>query len=269
MRLKLRDNHVIVKPTDEEYFTSPFTGQQLKRFQVTVSVREQQLSAFEDEIDYAKVHGLTEVDGEGNEIRKYNISNNSYSYSNNSNDRMYSFKLSEMENAKINRLLIEDIELNPYEYEETLSDDAIIIYAKVTVTKEIADRIECIQENESKYFTVIREGINENPIKMRFGLNIWSEHEDNIFKYRLVIVEDKYDIGAKDQRPLNYPITQNIQSMTLYHKSYIELLADLLVDKGLLNKEEIERLKEQAKEDTNKNLRYIYQVQDVDKESLI
>lgn len=253
---------------DLEFFTSPFTGHQLKRFQVTVSVTEQQLSVFEDELDYVKVYGITEVDGDGTGIRKYKISNTSYSYSNNSDGRMYFFTISEEENVKIDRLLIKDIELTPYEYEETLSDDAIIINAKVIVTKDIADRIEGLNENEEKYFTVIREGINENPIKMRFGLNIWSEHEDGSIKYRLVIVEDKYDTEDDVRRPLNYPEAQNIRSLTLYHKSYIELLADLFVDKGLLTKEEIEGLKEKAKVEKNKNLRYIYQVVDVDKESL-
>ncbi|MEG9298048.1 hypothetical protein V6B33_16415 [Mangrovibacillus sp. Mu-81] len=268
MRLKFKENHVTVKPTDEEYFTSPFTGHQLKRFQVAVSVREQQLFVFEDELDYVKVHCITEVDEDGKEIGKYNISNTSYSYSDNSDGRMYSFELSEAEKIKIHKLLIEDIELTPYEYEETLSDEAIIIHTKVTVTKDIADRIEGFHENEEKYFTVIREGINENPIKMRFGVNIWSEHENDVIKYRLVIVEDKYDAEDDVRRPLNYPVTQNIQSMTLYHKSYIELLANLLVDKGLLSKEEIERLKDKAKEENSKNERYIYQVKDVDQESL-
>jgi hypothetical protein len=268
MRLKFKENFATVKPTDEELFTSPFTGHQLKRFQVSLTVREQELSIFEDELDYVKVYGITEIDGDGTEIRIYNIRNTSYSYSNNSDGRMYTFELSEEENVKIDKLLIEDIELTPYEYEETLSDGAIIIHAKIKVTKDIADCIEGFNENEGKYFTVIRVGINENPIKMRFGVNIWSEHEEGFVKYRLVIVEDKYDNEDDVRRPLNYPVTQNIQSMTLYHKSYIELLADLLVDNGLLSKEEIERLKEKAREEKNKNIRYIYQVNDVDNESL-
>ncbi len=81
-------------------------------------------------------------------------------------------------------------------------------------------------------------------------------------------MENKYDTEDAFRRPLNYPEAQNIQAMTLYHKSYIELLADLFVAKGLLSKEEIERLKEKAKAEKNKNVRYIYQVKDIDKESL-
>src|SRR5690606_9154689 len=130
-------------------------------------VSEQQLSIFKDEIGFVEENGITEVDEDGKEIRKYNIMNTSYSYSNNTDGRIYSFKLSEKENIKIKKLLIEDIELIPYEYEETLSDGAIIIHAKVSVTKDIADRIEGFK-NEEEYFTVIRDGINENPIKMRF-----------------------------------------------------------------------------------------------------
>lgn len=267
MILKFKENHSTVKLANEEFFTSPFTGHKLRRFQVTLSVREEQLSTFDDELEYVKINGLTEVDDDGTEIRKYNISNISYSYSNKSDGRMYSFELSEEEFVKIHKLLIEDIELIPYEYEETLSDNAIIIHAKVTVTKDIANRIEGFDENEKKYFTVIREGISEKPIKMRFGVNIWSENED-VIKYRLVIVEDKYDTEDDNRRSLNYPAAENVQSMTLYQKSYIELLADLFVDKDLLSKEEIERLKEKAEEEKYKNQRYIYQVKDVDKEGL-
>ncbi|WP_342540402.1 hypothetical protein MHI39_24130 [Heyndrickxia sp. FSL K6-6286] len=267
MRLKFNEKITTAIPTDEEFFLSPFTGQQLKKFNLSLLVRQPQLSVFDVELDYVKENGITEVNDDGAEIKKYKIVNISYSYSNHSDDRTYSFELSEVEEIQINKLLIEDMELTPYEYEETF-DDAIIIQAKVRVTKDIADRIEELSQSEDKYFSVIREGINKKPIKMRFGQNIWSEHENNIIKYRLVIVEDKYDTEDDVSRPLYYPEIQNIQSITLYHKTYIELLADLFVEKGLLSKAEIEGLKEKAKVEKNKYERYIYQVKDVDKESL-
>lgn len=269
MRIKLKESYVTVDPTNEESFFSPFTGNQLKSFRITISVREQQLSKFEVDLDYVKKYGVSEVNDEGTEIRKYNISNTSYSYSNNSDARKYTLELSEVENIKIDKLLIEGIELTPYEYEETLSEGAIIINAKVNVTKDIANRIEGLYKIEEKYFNVIRKGISENPIKMRFGKNIWSEYEDEVIKYRLIIVDKKYDTEENDiGRPFNYPELQNIQDMTLYHKSYNELLADLFVEKGLLSKEEIEKLKEKADIEKNKYVRYIYKVKDVDKESL-
>lgn len=268
MKIKFKENYVTVKPTHEESFSSPFTGKNLKRFQVTISVKKQELSIFENELEYVKVYGITEVNTDGTEIKKYNITNTSYGYSNNSNIRTYTFELSEEEDNKLNKLLINEIELTPYEYKEVLDHDAIIISTKVTVTKEIANCIDELSNKEEEYFTVIRDGINSNPLKMRFGLNVWSEHGDDI-KYRLVIVEDKYDKGKNgDWKPHNYPQTQNIQAMTLYHRSYMELLAKLFVDKGLLTNAEIEELKEKANAEKRKYVRYIYKVKDVDKEIL-
>jgi hypothetical protein len=269
MRLKFKEKYVAVNPKQEEYFSSLFTGNQLKRLQVAITVNNLHLSIFENELDYVKVHGITEVDDDGSKLRKFNISNTSYSYSNNSDDTTYSFELSEEEELRINKLIINDIELIPYEYKETLSDDAIIIYAKVAVSKEIAEHFELVQDDEDKYFSVIREGINENPIRMRFGMNIWSEHESDVLKYRLVLVEEKYDTTEESKsRSLNYPVLENIQSMTLQHKTYIDLLSDLFIEKGLLSREEIEEIKEKAAAERYKNSRYIYRVKDVDNEDL-
>lgn len=92
MKIKFKENYVTVKPTHEESFSSPFTGKNLKRFQVTISVKKQELSIFENELEYVKVYGITEVNTDGTEIKKYNITNTSYGYSNNSNIRTYTFE---------------------------------------------------------------------------------------------------------------------------------------------------------------------------------
>lgn len=269
MKLKLRDRQITVTPTDEEYFTSPFTGDRLKKVQVSISVMEQQSSDFEDILDFIKNHGISEIDEAGKELKKYEIINTSYTYSNYPRDIEYTFQLSEEESLKINKLVIEDIEFSPYEYQEILDGEAIIINAKVKVTKDIAGRIENLENNGGQYFNVIREGINKNPIKMRFGQNIWSEHDDTV-KFLLTIVEDKYDTEKDDEwRPPGYPRDQNAQSMTLYHETYIKLLNDLLVEKGILNKVEIEELSKTANEMKNKNRKYLNKVSDVDQEKFI
>lgn len=271
MKLEFRDLYLTVNVTNESYITSPHTNTKLKKLEVSALIEDEEQEAIEDNLIYARDHNVIEVDTDNNRARNYEIINFSYNYQEVSNVLNYVIEILEVEELEAEKLKIDDIELTPYAYSEKYDEDrkAILITAKAIVTKKTAALLEEKSYNHYSYYSVTREGINKEPINMRFGRNVWSTHEkEDSLKYEVVLIEDKYDTGDNQVTLTDYPVLQNLQNLTVYQQSYIELLENLFLEKELLTEEEIKQLKKEAKTAEKKNRKYLFQVHDVDEEEL-
>lgn len=192
--------------------------------------------------------------------------NHSLSYPGNYSDEdtiyTYTLHLEEIERLKIDSLVIAGVEVTPYEFTERY-DDAIIIQAKIKLSKEDAEKLD-MATKEYKYFDVIRRGISDEVKKMRFGKVIWSEN-DGYIKKDIVLVEDIYDGKESSIPKIFQPELSNIMDMLAYIKNLNDELVKLLISKGQLSTEELEQIKTVAKNNIKATAKEYYRVKDIDK----
>ncbi len=268
MLLQFGEKSLNVKPYDKETSKSNYTGNDLESFKIEINVNEKFEDEFNDLLSQHKMEGLWQSDESGKKIKKYKIVNSSYSYSYQSEKRTnfhYIINLEEDETLDIECLIIEGYEINPYDYSEEYDENkkALIINCKVKLSNEENKLLSNILK-EKQYFNIIRKGINDNSIKMRFGKNLWSEHEGYI-KKSIILVEDTYDKGDSF-KGLYYPELENMQNMILYSTAFLDKLSRLLISKNILNEQEWRDVREEANNEIKSKYKEFYKVDDIDKE---
>lgn len=174
------------------------------------------------------------------EDKKWKVINSSYSYTQGNTITTYNWKIEEIEELKIAKLIIDDLEFEPYLYYEEIEEtkgDALLVNAIIETTVEIWQNIK--SSPSGKFFSVIRQGISDEEKEMRFGRILWSKHEDTI-KCGIVLVEKIYDEYANPFIGVSQPEKSNIKENLLKTSEKIDRLLSLLVDKGIITSQEQE-----------------------------
>ena len=115
-----------------------------------------------------------------------------------SEEKEYVIELQEISNKVITELRFESLVLKPYNVKQELSEEAIIIEAKVVLDKKDMDEINQLRcDMERQYFSVVRGGVSDEPIRMRFGRNLWSQNNGK-YKMMMTLVEEIYDKKKDD-----------------------------------------------------------------------
>lgn len=136
---------------------------------------------------------------------------------------------------------------------QEISNSAVIINMKTIVTPEQFKMIYQLKCDKSKYFPVIRKGIDMEPLQMRFGRTLWCESED-VIKMSLVLIEEKYDKTADIFHGFAEPQLSNAIKRLEQLKNQTTQLLNILESNNLITvqqREEIERetdIKDQMKE---------------------
>lgn len=265
MRLKF-GNYIMNmdKLEDEELILSPLYDRQLHNFSHSISVRGKSLQSFTKTLENSKEGGILSLDNNDNVLKEYKVTSNSYSYQGNNpnEDTIYNYNLhfEEVVNVQVEALQISGLSIKPYKYSHEY-DNGIIVTVSVNLTKDDYDKFKKIQDGD-RYFSVVRQGISEKVISMRFGRVIWSEHEDFI-KVNLVLVEECYDTNATNKGLLE-PEKSNIMSMLAFQKNLNNELIKILIDKEVVSQSEIDFIKDKAKNDLKETQKLYYKVEDVD-----
>lgn len=251
----------------EDPLSSPHTGNKLERIHFNITLEEElMIDDFMNGLSDVKEGNIFSTDDEHHVIKEYRLLNSSYSYRGNfgSSSVTFQMKLEEVERFNIKSLIIRDIEMDPYYYDEEYDTarDAIIITARVTLTKDRVDDLLGFESGDI-YFPVIRSGISDEKLEMRFGKVLWSETEENI-KLNLIIVEKSYDENDKHPSRLFEPELSNIMSTLDYTKKLNNELIDLLISKNVVSLEEIDALKMKSETGKRKAYHNFYQVKDID-----
>lgn len=249
----------------ESTFRSKHTGRELKCIEVRLVEKEKQ--AHEKLLKILQVgreEGIDSTDGKGKVLSKWKIKNNSYSYSEGSHDSNYyhSIELEEMEKLEVTSLKVGGLDLHPYSYKEKFDEDALIIEAKVVLSKsQYSDFKEIMKK--TRYFPVIRQGISEEPREMRFGVTRWSELEHRV-KHELLLVDKSYDDIKKGAKGFFDPEMSRMQDMIAEDTEIIDELLSTLTNKGLLSLQEIDRIRAKASERVWDREREFYRMKDID-----
>jgi hypothetical protein len=172
----------------------------------------------------------------------------------------YGLILREAEDLSLEALLIDSMEVHPYEYREQILEDGLTIWAKMVGTHADVTRINRLIRTRAS-FPVIRRGIQDRPRRMRLGVAEWSEYEDRI-KYRLVLVD--HEIGEAVRAELGRIQEQNNRAALGYYANLVERLTELMVERGTLTRAELDTMREAARSQPGVSRHEFWHVADVD-----
>jgi hypothetical protein len=173
-------------------------------------------------------------------------------------EQIYKWTLTEMENLELESLQLGDIVLKPYKFEEEVQNGLIHIEARVEIDPSTREQLSVLPT----YFPVVRMGISNEPLSMRFGQPLWSETSSENTKHRYVLVEERYD-SEKHQGFLE-PQFGNVRDSLVVTKAQLAKLLDVLGAKGLLTAEEATSVIEVEESALRTQHRLINRVDDID-----
>lgn len=238
---------------------SRHTGRELAQLHGIASTAEEEahraISTLLREIGERPV-GAT--DDQGEHAGRWCISWNAYAESN--GVHTYTLLLREVEELTLEVLLVNDLELRPYEYSETIVGEGLVVRAKMVGTRDDVVKIrELVRSRRTLH--VVRSGIQEEPREMRVGVGEWSDSEDGI-KYRLVLVDRALDRRTRPE--LQRIEEENGRAALGFYATHLDQLSELLVRKGVLTRDELEALRDASGLATGVARRDLWRVADVD-----
>lgn len=157
----------------------------------------------------------------------------------------YRFELAEIEMFALSELRVGDISLRPSRYDEKLDNSAIIIDARVRLSgDDDAELRRLITESDAPYHTVTRVGVNETPLKMRFGRIKWME-QGNEREYALILVQDAYDRSPTSRKAF-LPDLNTAFGMAARTRGLFNALFATMVAKGVLADADVKAIRDTA-----------------------
>ena len=169
----------------------------------------------------------------------------------------HTIQVEEVEVLKVESVEMLGLKLQPYLYKEEEHAKGLAIDLHVEadpqVSREIldalrgwhqADRARIGTDLPRDYFAVVRRGISDQPLMMRFSQCLWAS-QGKAIKYRLALVERTFDEAASIDWPL---LTEhsNLLKTTGYEVALVETILDELIRKKILSRAEVTLLKGRA-----------------------
>lgn len=265
MYLDFDGREVRVDVEDESTVRSRHTGTELRRVYVSVDTLDQKShERLPGIIEKAIDNGINSTDGHGNVLNKWKIGNFQHSYIGRGPETEYHhhIELEEMEELKVESLVLDELQFFPYSYHEEFSGDDLIIEAKVLLSESQYTMLKELMKKKG-YFPVVRHGISDETREMRFGVSLWSRHDDGI-KHTLHLVEKSYDEDGELRRGIFQPEMSIMQDFIACHDEIIQEMLTSLIRKGILESEEADALRKRASERVCDKKRDFYSVEDID-----
>lgn len=171
--------------------------------------------------------------------------------------------LQEREEIKARALQLAGLTLEPYAYEEQFDGDALVVTARVTIDRGQQDTL-LRQDDDKRYFPVIRVGLSEEPRMMRLGRCLWSR-EQQVIKQEIVLVDEAYD---DDQGHFHHgfddPALSHLEEMAVEDGKLLCTLCDLLSETGAISPDGVERLAPVLERVRKRDSREFLRVEDLD-----
>jgi hypothetical protein len=252
---------------ESSFIDSRHTGNKLEKMEIEIITDEETIH--EILIDFEnqgrkRGNTIISLDDKGNSSKSWKLISSSYSYSYPHEEVKYhKLSLEEVEELDITELKINGLIVHPYEYSEEFDNDSLSIEARLKLTGEFERELNDLLYNKRmEYFPVIRYGINEVPLEMRFGKIYWSKHKDGN-KYALILVDKLWD----EQKRIKYPSDdekRNCQKMVILNVEVINMLLEMLARKKLLDQKEIDEINKIATDNLWRRSRDLYLVDNID-----
>lgn len=270
LRIEGLDFPLNVEPLSSERYTSPHTGREIRKVFRKAVIDERIHEIVKPALDGGVV---TAVNPQGHESGRWKVKVPQYSVSGGRNS--YHLELEEAEDLSSSRVLLgkdNSIVLEPYRYEDERLGDGIQIRLFTKLTPEQTEQLFDFRLSAGRgeeYFPVVREGISDQPKRMRFGRGRWSRHEvEGVNKHEVILIDDAADDSLPHvKRGLGDAFGDERArveiAMAIEHRTG---LMDLLEQKGVISKEERETLRDQAYERAERRFLDFLRTVDIDDE---
>lgn len=237
---------------------SPHTGRELQELHGWVATEDPELHRWLSVALRAIGDNPVRSEIGGEPGGRWRLSWNSYGES--EGVHSYGLILREAEELSLEALVLDSIELHPYEYREQVLEEGLTILAKMVGTHADVTRINRLIRTRTS-FPVVRRGIQNSPRDMRLGVAEWSEYEDRI-KYRLVLVDHEISEGVRAE--LGRIQEQNNRAALGYYANLIDRMAELLVEHGTITRAELDAMRDGARAQPGVARHEFWHVSDVD-----
>jgi hypothetical protein len=172
----------------------------------------------------------------------------------------YTLILREAEELSLRALLLDELELHPYEYREEAVNGGLRLRAKLVGNEDDVLRLRRLAA-ERDAFAVVRLGIQDEPRAMRLSVEEWSEFEDRV-KYRITLTDVALDNLVVDEMEVEE--SESSRAALAFYANLLERLAETLVRKNVLSREELRALREAARREPGVTRHELWRVADVD-----
>jgi len=266
MSVDFSGDELVVDGEEESTFCSKHTGRPLRR--IKIGLIAQTLQAHRSlllKMRRAEHDGISSADDKGNVTGMWKIINSSFCCQGEEHSPEYYHEIlmEEQEELQIDCLLIDDLILRPYFYEEEFDCDDLSVKSRIMVTPDQDARLRMMMKDDG-YFSVVRRGINEDPREMRFSNTIlWSRH-GNKFKYELILVDRSYDERDRPLARLFQPQMSRMQSAVAAQAEMVEAMLETMVTRKYLTEGDVAEMRKKAAERVWDRRREFFEVRDID-----
>ncbi|MEU2287835.1 hypothetical protein ABZ614_39030 [Streptomyces sp. NPDC013178] len=230
--------------------TSAHTGRQLRRVALEFRVPSNR----QDELD-AELKAATGKEGHplrGTDVN-WSVSDSRYSYTVGAQPEVstYNLELQEAEDLRASAVEFEGLALVPSAYREWIDDEGehlVLTFVTETAGEEDQRLEELVVERSEAYFDVIRRGVSDTPVRMRFGRCLWQETESGAKRHNLSLVADEGQ-EASDSYPfalLNEPQLSRTTEAAVANARALAVLLEELQAQGVLSEEVADKVRAAA-----------------------
>ncbi|MFF8747140.1 hypothetical protein [Streptomyces californicus] len=218
--------------------TSPHTGRQLRRVELELRVQDETQDSLENELKAAAAPAGQPLQAEG---ASWLVGDHSFSYTDNAKPRVYTHRveLQEVEELKASAVEVAGLTLVPVKYNEDFQEGTLLVSLITEVSGEDGERLEeLLVTSGDNYVDVVRRGVSETPLRMRFGRCLWQQGEGDARLHNLALVADE---GQPDPplgfAGINQPQLGRTLERTVATAGALDLLVEQLHSQGILTKE--------------------------------
>lgn len=174
----------------------------------------------------------------------------------------FTVELEQRETFNIRALRVGPLTFTPYAYQEELVRGTVVIKARVRMSEEGYAAFKQMQR-EHDAFVVVREGVSDEPLRMRFAESLWSRGPDGI-RHEINLLETRFDDRRQATEPFE-PQLHNIGDAVVEQGEILDELLNLLVEGDVVPAERVDALRRRALENAWERRLRFNRVDDIDR----
>lgn len=273
MMLKLLGQFRDVDATEGEATTSRHSGRSLREVEVEFNCGD----ALREQVT-AELNAARDVDAalESDDGARWLVGSHSHS---NVHGGAWHFTvpLIDVDVVQAERLEFGGMSFEPQFYREDAEsdDDPLVITAELHPSSEqederleqlIRDQFALADVDEFGYFSLVRHGVTEAPLQVRFGRCLWTKPDGpGAAREHLVVFVSEEGDSERKQRGVNFdePRSGNAARIALQGRDMAEALLEELQANGVLQPEALERVRQRTASALERHFRELNEARDL------
>lgn len=267
LTVELLSREVSVPVTPLEAGRSLHTGASLRRYRAEFTARSETAEALSDQLTQAREadSALSGTDG------RWRVETHSHSYTQGSSTHSFSVEFEELEDPpQAEALSFLDLDLTPLSYQEEVDSDGCLLISAIVepftnIETELEERVVNYQSGgEPRYFDLLRSGVSDSPLSVRFGRCLWERSSDGRrHLLRFVSRSGDEDRGQVFKNFLR-PELDVIRRKAVRTEATLDLLLERIDEGGELSSEAVEQIRMQSRTRAKGKARDFDEVHDLD-----